>query len=84
MPEKTGCPIAMLMDDKQLPTEQYYPPKQVATKASFIRKGRSTTVTASGGVQILPWQTAEKQTESDKLGPIRAANAPQGDRWWWN
>jgi hypothetical protein len=84
MPEKASCSIATLMDAKQLPTEEYFPPKQVATKASFIRKGRSTTVTASGGVQILPWQTAEKQSESDKLSPIRAANSPQSDKWWWN
>jgi hypothetical protein len=85
MQGKAGCTLATLLDAQQVPTPEFASPKQVATKASFVRKAHGTLVTASGGVQILPWQAAEKQSPAAaNLGQARDSAAPKSDKWWWN
>jgi hypothetical protein len=64
--------------------EEYDTPRQVATKASFLKRGNQWVITASGGVQFYPWQIADKVVESAELAPLRErATASETDVWWW-
>ncbi len=69
---------------KEYELEAYDAPKSVATKATFLKKGRKWVITASGGVQIYPWQIADKVVEEESLAPLReqASVIAQGN-WWW-
>ncbi len=64
--------------------EEYNVPKQVATQATFLKQGRSWIITASGGVQVFPWQIADREVEEPKLSELRTKTAAKlGDAWWW-
>lgn len=64
--------------------EVYDAPKSIATKATFLKKGRKWVITASGGVQIYPWQIADKTVEAETLAPLREqASVIADDNWWW-
>ncbi len=77
-----GCETPWLSAEYQL--EKYDTPRQVATKASFLKKGNKWIITASGGVQFYPWQVADRVEESADLAPLREqAAATQTDAWWW-
>lgn len=60
-----------------------YPiPRSTASKASFVRKGRDWLVSASGGVQILPWEIADQGGEVAEIGPIRSRFDRLADAFW--
>ncbi|MGL4512454.1 MAG: DUF1598 domain-containing protein [Lacipirellulaceae bacterium] len=63
--------------------ERYNAPQSVATQASFVKKGRQWVVTASGGVQVFPWQIADQTKEVASLAPVAEAGAQQSTSWWW-
>ncbi len=64
--------------------EAYAAPKEVATKATFLKKGRKLVMTASGGVQVHPWLVADSIVETDELNPVREeASAKATKNWWW-
>jgi hypothetical protein len=55
----------------------------VPSQASFIRGGRGWLVSVSGGVQIFPWQVADKTEIAADLANARADH-PAADRgWYW-
>jgi hypothetical protein len=62
----------------------YAAPKQVATQASFVKKGRNYLISASGGVQIYPWEIAAKKQVGEDLTATRKLALPATDQWWWN
>lgn len=69
---------------KEYDLEAYDAPKSVATKATFLKKGRKWVITASGGVQVYPWQIADKTVEVETLAPLREQAAViANDNWWW-
>ncbi len=57
-------------------------PSQVATTASLLKKGKNWVISASGGVQILPWQIAQQTEQTDSLGGVREQLSTSGERWW--
>ena len=64
--------------------DDYAAPKQVATQASFVKKGRNYLISASGGVQIYPWEIADKKQIGADLTATRKLALPAADQWWWN
>lgn len=60
----------------ELSIAEYPTPRQVATKATFIKKRGNYTISASGGVQILPWQIADRTEKVSSLGNVREMVKP--------
>ncbi len=75
-----------------LATSAYNPPKEVDSKASFLKKGKNYVVSVSGGVAVQPWEIIQKQETSPAIDPVREASAKartaaedsRADPWWWN
>ena len=63
--------------------EQFHAPRRVASKASFVKKGRNWIISASGGVQINPWDVANRPAEIVSLNDVRDRAAPLSDAWYW-
>lgn len=64
--------------------EEYNVPRQVATQATFLKRGKTWIITASGGVQVFPWQIADREVEEPSLGELRTETAAKlSDSWWW-
>lgn len=81
--EKCGWSMALFMDPDLL-VESYHAPRQVDTQASVLQKGNNWIISASGGVQINPWQPLEKMAPSPTLTAERTKAAAHGTAWWWN
>ena len=62
---------------------QYHAPRQVDSKVSFVKQGRNWIVSASGGVQFLPWQVADKTELSDEVAKVREQLSTTNGRWYW-
>jgi hypothetical protein len=83
LPAKAHCELPMLTG--KLSSAEFPAPKQVASRAAVMKKGRSWMI-ACGGVKIDPWAAVEKTEQSDEVAAIRgqatiAADAPA---WWSN
>lgn len=77
---KAGLHTPNLLND--LPLEEYQAPRSVASQASFVKAGRSWVVSVSGGVQIFPWQVADKTQVSSELASARPQHA-DSKTWFW-
>ncbi len=85
LPEKAGDSMPTLMLSPEVKTEQFNAPKQVASMASVLKKGRHWVISASGGVAIHSWGIADTVKASDAVAPIREkAAAGEGAGWYWN
>lgn len=85
LPGKAGFSMPVLMDSRELATAEFAPPRQVDSKATFIKKGSNFVISASGGVQIDSWGIAGRNEESGSLAPVRKQSAPSNpQQWWWN
>jgi hypothetical protein len=90
--DKVNLHLQYLLDGKLLPTNAYNPPKEVDSKASFLKKGKNFVVSVSGGVALQPWEIIQKQETSPAIDPVREADAKartaaeesRADPWWWN
>lgn len=80
--ERAGIHLTHLTDEEMV--DRYSAPQRVASQASFIRKSGKWIISASGGVQIYPWQIADRKEVTDTLAPVRAEASHSGDGWWWN
>jgi len=78
--EKAGFQAPNLMGEQQL--DQYPAPRAVASKASFVRVAGRTVVSVSGGVQIFPWQVADRTEVSKDLASTRPEH-PAAKLWYW-
>jgi hypothetical protein len=63
---------------------RYCEPRQIDSQTSFLRKGQNWLISASGGVQIYPWEIADKRKTADSLAPVRNQANKRGSRWWWD
>ena len=80
--ELAECELPRLTSEYEL--ERYDAPRSVATSATFFKKGRQWVITASGGVQIYPWQVADRVAESASLADVREkATSARATTWWW-
>ncbi len=82
---RVGLDLGALIDPEAYPTEDFYTPKVVDTKVSFIETADSYILSASGGVELTSWQAAAQQEKSDDVAVMRIKLADsRGERWWWN
>ena len=65
------------------PVAEYHVPSSVASKVSFVKQGRNWVVSASGGVQFLPWLVADKVEQNDDLAKVREQFSAADGRWYW-
>jgi hypothetical protein len=64
--------------------EAYPAPRSVASQASLVKKGRNWIISVSGGVQIFPWQVAERTEVAESLATVRPEREAAGDAaWYW-
>jgi hypothetical protein len=64
--------------------EHYPAPRTVASQASLVKKGRNWIISVSGGVQIFPWQVADRTEVSEELATARPAReAGESAGWYW-
>ncbi len=81
---KAGAKLPQLIQSDGAPTVTLDAPKQVASKASLVKKGRSWMI-AAGGVSINPWAIVEKTATSREVAAVRAKSAAKtGAAWWWD
>jgi hypothetical protein len=79
--EKSGLESPRLIRDE--PLAEFLAPRTVPSQASFIRGGRGWIVTVSGGVQIFPWQVADKTEVVSDLATARADHPADNRAWYW-
>jgi len=85
LPEKVDWNMPVLLDGAQVAADEFPAPKQVASRATLMKKGRNWVITASGGVLINSWQLADRVKQGDSPQSARAAAASQSaESWWWN
>lgn len=85
MLRKVNLELPVLTGQVELSTPEWPTPRAVDTQCSFMKIGRNTVVTASGGVLVDSWGVADKQEESPMVGLVRTqADAKGMSRWWWN
>lgn len=78
--EKSGFQAPNLMGEQQL--DEYPAPRAVASQASFVRAGGRWVVSVSGGVQIFPWQVADRTEVFKDLASTRPQQ-PAAKSWYW-
>jgi hypothetical protein len=78
--QKAGFQAPNLLGEQQL--DEYPAPRAVASKASFVRVAGRTVVSVSGGVQIFPWQVADRTEVSKDLASTRSEH-PTAKSWYW-
>lgn len=80
--ERTGIQIPLIRTNE--PVDEYPAPRQVASQASFVKAGRNWVMSVSGGVQIFPWQVADRTEVVSDLAVERGANeGAAGTSWYW-
>ncbi len=80
--DRAGLAAPYLMGEEMI--ESYDAPRRVASRASFVKKGRNWLISASGGVQIFPGQVASNTEQTDSLAPVREQTLAKAANWWWN
>ena len=78
--ETSGLQLAHLVNDVEL--AEYPVPRFVDTQASFLRRRGSYTISASGGVQMLPWHIADQTEEVASVSETREQFSGNADSWW--
>jgi hypothetical protein len=75
-----GLSLPTLLNETEI--AEYATPRQVATKASFVRRRGSYTISASGGVQMLPWHIADRTEEVTGVSDVRKKISVDPTKWW--
>jgi hypothetical protein len=63
--------------------DRYPAPKQTPTKVSALKKRREWMISASGGVEMLPWHIAGETETVETVGNIRAEFAADVQDFWY-
>ena len=63
-------------------TDLYNVPKFVEAQASFVRQGGNWVVSASGGVQVMPWHVADRTEEVAEIDSVREQFAADSGQWY--
>lgn len=80
--ERAGLHLTELIDNTA--PEQYDIPRQVASQATLLKKGRKYVISTSGGVEVSPWEVVDKTIEAEaSLAPVREQFAAGAEQWWW-
>ncbi len=87
MADKADLRLTLLMDANQLPVTVYNAPKQVDSKASFVKRSHDYLISASGGVQFQPWAIIQNSKDDAKPSAARSeaiTAAKRSTSWWWD
>jgi hypothetical protein len=76
-----GLEMPWLMGQEEL--DRYATPTRTSSKASAIRKRGAWVISASGGVEIVPWQIADQTETVDAVGGVRTEFAGEAEEFWW-
>jgi hypothetical protein len=79
--ERSGLTAPKLMSEQ--PLEEYPVPRMVPSQASFTKAGRDWIVSVSGGVQIFPWQVADRTETTADLAQARVEQPSAQRAWYW-
>ena len=79
--ERSGLQAPNLMNDQ--PLDEYPAPRSVPSQASFVKAGRNWVISVSGGVQIFPWQVADRTAVSNDLAATHTARPAEAKSWYW-
>jgi hypothetical protein len=82
---KSGCDLPLILGAKsELETTSLPAPRSIPTQCSFIRRGRETIITASGGVEVNSWEAASNVQAAPALQGVREKALANGKQWFWN
>jgi hypothetical protein len=76
-----GLNAPWLIDQEEI--DRYSIPTQTSSKASVVRKRGAWVISASGGVEIVPWQIADATETVDAVGTVREELASDVAELWW-
>lgn len=77
-----GLEMPQLTSGMQL--AEFPAPRSVASKASLVKKRGNWIISVSGGVQIFPWQVADRTEVVDELASVRPKQeAADNAGWYW-
>lgn len=80
MLDRVGLKLPEMIEHQQL--AEYYAPRQVASKASFVRRGNDFLVSTSGGVQFLPWEVVSNQEVDANIASVREELSTEAENWY--
>ena len=84
---KAGMRLDYLLNERELLyVDRLNPPKQVATHVRAVRRSGGTLITASGGVEIMPWSVVAQSEVDASISSVQkqAANREKVSTWWRN
>jgi hypothetical protein len=61
---------------------EYPAPKQTSSKASAVKQGHDWLISASGGVEMLPWHVASETETVESLGDVQKRLAGESQNFW--
>jgi hypothetical protein len=79
--ERSGLAAPNLANDQ--PLLEYAAPRLVPSQASFVKAGRRWIISVSGGVQIFPWQVADRTEVETSLASARPEQTRATNGWYW-
>ena len=79
--DRSGLEAPNLMHDQ--PLLEYPAPRMVPSQASFVKAGRQWIISVSGGVQIFPWQVADRTEVAPELASARPEQPKAASGWYW-
>lgn len=79
--EHSGLSMPNIMGDE--PIAEFPAPRSVASQSSFVKAGREWVISVSGGVQIYPWQVADRTEVSANLAQARETKPQDEAAWFW-
>lgn len=83
--QAAGCDLSVLrgtagnIDNHGLTT-----PKTIPPHCSFVKSNAGWIVSASGGVEINPWQIAAQKLKADEQLVSKRPASAAGSNWWWD
>lgn len=87
MQQRAGLDLSLLLVDAngQLATPQFHTPQSLEPQCSFVRGQAGWVVSASGGVEINPWQVvSEASRQDDAVKSVHSKSISLNTHWWWN
>lgn len=81
--QKAQASLPTLISSDGMETVQLPAPKQIASKATVVNKGKKWVI-AAGGVLINPWEIVDKNEPSPTLATVREKATLANDQWWSN
>jgi hypothetical protein len=79
--ELAGLPLPQLLGEQ--PLNRYPAAKTTASKVSAVKQGRDWLISASGGVEMLPWHIASETETVDSVAQVRSDLASEETSTFW-